>query len=137
MRKLLVLMSCLALALGAFALAGCGDDGDNAADETAPQAQPEGQGGGGAGSADEAAGGLTVSVIDNDFKPKDLTVKTGDTVKWTWDGQVPHTVTARDKSFDSGVKDPGAEFEQKFDKAGTVNYYCTLHPGQEGTITVE
>lgn len=136
MRKLLVLMSCLALALGAFALAGCGDD-DDGADETAPAIQTEDQGGGDEGAGDEAAAGKTVSVIDNDYKPKELTVKVGDTVKWVWDGQLPHTVTARDKSFDSGVKDPGAEFEQKFDKAGTTDYYCTLHPGQEGTITVE
>lgn len=136
MRKFLTLMSCLALALGAFTLAGCGDDDDNIAEETAPQFQPEGQGGDDR-ATDQAASGATVSVIDNDYDPKDLTIKRGETVKWTWDGQLPHTVTDRGKSFDSGVKNPGATFEQKFDEAGAFNYYCTLHPGQEGTVTVE
>ena len=32
---------------------------------------------------------------------------------------------------------PGRQFEQTFDEAGEVDYVCTIHPGQEGTVTVE
>ena len=31
----------------------------------------------------------------------------------------------------------GDTFQQKFDKAGTFDYVCTVHPGMEGTVKVE
>src|SRR5690349_16981618 len=43
-----------------------------------------------------------VTLKDNLFAPKTITVKVGDTVMWTDQGQNEHTVTADDGSFDSG-----------------------------------
>ena len=31
----------------------------------------------------------------------------------------------------------GDTFTQKFDAPGTIDYVCTIHPQQTGTITVE
>ena len=136
MKKLLVLLiACLALT---FTLAACGDDddddggGDSAGTTTTEQtdtgAAPDDTGGGGKS--------VSISIIDNDFDPAETTVPLGATVTWTNDGQAPHTVTA-EGAFDSGDLEPGAEFEQTFDQKGTVDYVCTIHPGQAGTVTVE
>jgi Right handed beta helix region/Phospholipase_D-nuclease N-terminal len=52
-----------------------------------------------------SASGSTVSAIDNVFSPKELHIKPRQTVTWVNNGQSPHTVTADDKSFDSGIVD--------------------------------
>lgn len=135
-RKLLV----LALALATMGLvAGCGgDDKDSGsasptAEEPATAAPP----------AEEApaGGGETATVDTKDIKfiPHDITVPVGATVRWTNSDDFDHTVTK-----ESG---PGAEFDKPlpggdsaevtFDEAGKIEYVCTIHPGQDGTVTVE
>jgi plastocyanin len=61
----------------------------------------------------------------------------GDTVTFTNDGAVAHTVTATSGAkFDSGSLEPGKTFKFTAEKAGTVSYVCTIHPGMQGTIEV-
>ena len=77
---------------------------------------------------------------DIQFVPTDVTVYAGTTITWTNSDQVAHTVTKEGgpgADFDSGNVDPGATFEQTFDGPGTVDYVCTIHPGQTGTVTVK
>jgi plastocyanin len=96
------------------------------------------------GGGDEApapaaakAGGTSVSAQDNSFSPGTLEVRVGDTVTFTNDGGVDHTVTATSGAkFDSGSLAPGATFKFTAVKAGTVSYVCTFHPGMQGTIEV-
>ena len=76
------------------------------------------------------------------FDPAELTVKVGDTVKWTNNESVPHDVTKEDgpgADFSSGKGNmqQGDTYEQAFKEAGTVNYVCTVHPNMKGTVTVE
>lgn len=40
-------------------------------------------------------------------------------------------------SFDSGNISPGAEFSFTFDSEAMVDYFCTIHPEMEGSVTVE
>ena len=140
MKKLLVLLiACLALTVAA-----CGDDddddggGDGAATTTTEQTDT-----GAAPPADEGGGGgeaVTVDIPAIEFDPTDVTVAAGSTVTWTNSDDLPHTVTKEGgpgPDFDSGNLDPGAEFEQTFAQPGTVDYVCTIHPGQAGTVTVE
>jgi plastocyanin len=138
MKKLLVLLiACLALTLAA-----CGDDddddggGDAAGTTTTEQTDT--------GAAPPEAGGgetVTVDIPSISFEPADVTVKAGTTVKWTNTDDLPHTVTKEGGpggDFDSGDLEPGSgEFELVFDVKGTVDYVCTIHPGQAGTVTVE
>jgi hypothetical protein len=63
-------------------------------------------------------------------------VSKGDSVRWTMSGQAPHTVTARDGTFDSGVLRPGESFEQTFDATGTFAYVCSVHPDMAGYVEV-
>jgi plastocyanin len=61
-----------------------------------------------------------------------VTVKVGTKVTWTNLDAAQHTVTADDKSFDSGVLAKGQSFSFTFTKAGTVSYYCAIHGGAGG-----
>ena len=57
-------------------------------------------------------GGTAVSVQDNTFKPADLKVAVGDTVTFTNEGAIAHTVTATDGAdFDSGSLAPGEDVQ--------------------------
>jgi plastocyanin len=77
-----------------------------------------------------------VATIDFGFEPKSVTVKPGTEVTWKNVGAAPHTITARDGSYDSGMVLKGASFSRRFETAGTFAYYCTLHPNMEGTVVV-
>jgi plastocyanin len=83
------------------------------------------------------AASASVSVGDNFFAPASVTVAVGDSVTWNNNGQAPHSATADDGSFDTGVFDPGGSRSTTFDSAGTFSYYCTVHgQAQSGTVRV-
>jgi plastocyanin len=79
------------------------------------------------------------------FDPSSLTVSTGSTIVFANVGGKPHTLTADDGSFDSGVVTPGAEGGRfagsnasiTLNKAGTFPFHCEVHPqAMKGTLTV-
>jgi plastocyanin len=113
---------CLAVAALGMSLAACGGYGSN--DSAAVKAPA-------------TAAGPAVSVQDNSFAPADIKVAVGDTVTFTNEGAVTHTVTATDGAdFDSGSLAPGKTYKWTAKKAGKVSYVCTIHPGMQGTIQV-
>jgi plastocyanin len=69
-------------------------------------------------------------------QPK-LVVTVGTTVEWTNNDPLPHSVTATDKSFNSGLIQPGKSFRHTFTKAGTYNFYCMPHPFMKGVVVVK
>jgi plastocyanin/mono/diheme cytochrome c family protein len=71
------------------------------------------------------------------YDPTTITIKAGDTITWTNEGSLVHTVTPDDGSFDSGVLNKGDTWTHTFDKAGTVTYHCTPHPWMKATIVVQ
>jgi plastocyanin len=82
--------------------------------------------------------GKTNVKIDNfTFNPATVTVKAGSTVHWTNGDDIPHTVASTDKIFKSKVMDTNEEFEFKFDKPGTYEYFCSLHPKMTGKVIVQ
>ena len=136
MKKLLLLLiACLALTLAA-----CGGDDDDD-DGGGASTQPTEQTDTGVPAPNEPGGTtVTVDIPSISFDPTDVTVKAGTPVIWTNSDDLPHTVTKEGgpgPDFDSGNLEPGDEFEQTFDEPGTVDYVCTIHPGQAGTVTVE
>ncbi len=78
---------------------------------------------------------VDVEVFDNDFEPRDLTVNKGATVVWTFTGDLPHNVTDDRSAFASDTMVDG-EYTRTFDAAGIFYYYCTIHHGMQGTLTV-
>ena len=86
-----------------------------------------------------AAAAIVTSVDTKDFayKPATLTVPTGTKVTFKNSDAIAHTVTALDKSFDSGNLDQNATWSHVFDKAGTYKYTCTYHAYMHGTVVVK
>ena len=83
-----------------------------------------------------AVGPIAVRISNFTFGPKVVTVKVGQTVTWTNDDDIPHTVVATDKSFRSKVIDTGQSFSFTFTKPGQFAYFCSLHPMMTGKVTV-
>jgi plastocyanin len=71
------------------------------------------------------------------YLPDSITVPVGTTVKWTNNDAIGHDVTSQNNLFFSGNMAPGATFSQTFQSAGSFPYYCTIHPGMVGTVTVQ
>lgn len=96
-----------------------------------------GEDGGGAGT-DVKPG--AVEAFDLGFRPADVTVEPGTTVRWTNTGEQIHNVRqlpGSDERFFSKAIDPGAEYSRRFEDAGTYPYFCTLHPTQmRGSVRV-
>src|SRR5918993_3714508 len=77
-----------------------------------------------------------VNIGDNFFAPPQSAVEPGSTITWTNNGDEPHTVTADDGSFDSGMLNPGDSYTVAFDGQGTVTYHCAIHPEMRGSVTL-
>jgi len=78
------------------------------------------------------------------YNPSPLSILVGTTVTWINNDNPGHTVTEGNPSgntppngFDSGILAPGRTFTHTFDRAGTVQYYCTLHPTMLGDVIVK
>jgi plastocyanin len=83
-----------------------------------------------------AAGTISVSIKNFAFSPASVSAKPGDTVTWTNNDSVAHTVTATDGSFDTGAIDPGKSASITFSAAGTFAYRCSIHPSMTGSVKV-
>ena len=133
MKRLPILVS-LILATGALAACGDdeGDDSPGASGQADTQQQPAATG----PRQPAAAGPLKISIRNTAYEPRTVTAKVGQTITWTNDDPIAHTVT-RQGMFDSGTLNSGATFTYKPTRAGTIEYICTIHPGQTGTVRVE
>ena len=85
----------------------------------------------------------TASVSDNTiriknfaFDPASITVKVGSTVRWVNQDSANHRILFADK-VDSNVLASQQSYSRKFDRAGTYDYSCTIHPSMHGTVIVE
>jgi plastocyanin len=89
-------------------------------------------------SANDSSGAADAEVkIDNfSFAPQDLTVAVGTTVTWTNRDDIPHTVVSTDGAFKSKVRDTDEKFSYTFSKAGTYQYFCSIHPKMTGKVVV-
>src|ERR1044072_88154 len=88
--------------------------------------------------------GSSSPTISKPYDPSPLTVKAGTSVTWTNKDSSIHTVTSGlpEKGdvgtlFDSSLISPGNTFLHVFDKQGTFDYSCTLHPFMHGQIIVK
>lgn len=88
------------------------------------------------------------------YDPPELIIQVGDTVTWTNDDREGHTVTSGDGSgrfawmsakklgepdglFDSQRFMPEDAWSYTFEKEGSFNYFCIIHPWMEGIIFVD
>jgi plastocyanin len=87
----------------------------------------------GCGGGEDSPSG-SVAVRDFEFAPVDFEAKTGETVTWRNEGEQIHNV--KGKGFFSRAIEPGASYEFSFDRRGTYEYLCTLHPQMKGKVVV-
>lgn len=81
--------------------------------------------------------GPAVTIDNFNFTPATITVAAGDTVTWVNRDDVPHTVTASDKSFSSQNIDTDGQFTRTFDTPGTYSYFCAIHPFMTAKVIVQ
>jgi len=72
-----------------------------------------------------------VTITNNKFEPKTVTIKAGSEVIWE-NKEGTHTVTADDGLWGSSTLTAGQTYSHKFDKPGKYPYYCTFHGGKGG-----
>ena len=92
-----------------------------------------------AGSARGAAKSQEVVVkIDNfSYMPHDITVTVGTTIIWVNNDDIPHTVVSTTDLFKSKALDTDDKFSFKFDKPGTYDYFCSIHPKMTAKVIVQ
>jgi plastocyanin len=129
----------LLLSAIAFVPAACGgDDEEPTVQDTQPNPTAAGE------SAEDAAGGGssaegTVEVVMKGFafEPKEVTVKVGQTVTWRNEDDAKHDAFSEESGLDTADIGKNGTTTYKPDKAGTINYICSIHPSMKGTLTVE
>jgi plastocyanin len=87
--------------------------------------------------AADQMGPAAVKIDNFSFGPQTLTVAPGTTVTWTNNDDVPHTVVSDDKVFKSKALDTDDKFSYTFDKPGTYNYFCSVHPKMTAKVVVK
>jgi plastocyanin len=82
-------------------------------------------------------GEAEISIQSFQFVPAILTVKAGTAVTWVNRDEEPHNVVSPNRVFRSKAIDGGEKFTTVFDKPGTYDYLCAVHPHMRGKIIVE
>jgi plastocyanin len=79
---------------------------------------------------------VAITIGNFTFGPQELNVKSGTTVTWTNEDDIPHTVVSPN-NFRSKPLDSEDKYSFTFTTPGTYKYFCSLHPHMTGTIVVE
>jgi plastocyanin len=91
------------------------------------------------GAAPAWAQTAEVGIKDYRYRPQELRVKTGTTVRWTnQERRVSHSILFLGKDgFESDRIFPGESWQRTFDTPGRYEYSCGPHPEMKGVVTVE
>lgn len=76
-----------------------------------------------------------VTIKNFAFDPGTVTITRGDTVTWTNQDSIVHTV--RSGSDESQPLKKGQTYSKTFNDAGTFDYICGIHPGMKGKVIVK
>ena len=132
--RLVLAVALLALLAGALAASACGGGSKEKATPaaTSPAVTPKTT----QAAATPPAEGASVEIKGFAFDPKTVTVKIGQTVTWTNQDSVAHTVVG-DGGIDSGDLSKGKSYSKTFDTEGAFDYHCSIHPQMKGQVIVE
>ncbi|KUO57375.1 MAG: hypothetical protein APF82_10125 [Sphingomonadales bacterium BRH_c42] len=76
-----------------------------------------------------------ISIEKMKFASAPANLKVGDTIRWINRDAVPHTASARDRSFDVNI--PGNSVrEMKILAKGRHEFFCRYHPTMKGVLSV-
>jgi len=80
----------------------------------------------------------SVTMSGKQFQPAAILVSKGATVTWTNQDGFPHNVTFTNASITSIANfSTGSKTTVMPAAAGTYSYTCTIHPGMNGSVTVQ
>ncbi|MFF1729774.1 cupredoxin family copper-binding protein [Streptomyces sp. NPDC058247] len=124
-------------------LTGCSDSGDGSSSSSTPPASASASvpasasASASVSSSESGKGEVRVTIKDFAFQPAELEVSPGTKITVTNEDSAPHTLTADDKSFDTGDLAQGESATITApSKPGSYSYICTVHPNMKGTLTV-
>jgi plastocyanin len=78
----------------------------------------------------------TVKITATAFSPSSVTIKTGDSIKWSNTDTKAHQVVANNGAFASPTIAAGHTWTHTFNTAGTYKYHDALHPALTGKVVV-
>ena len=81
--------------------------------------------------ADLGASPYTISQKDRDFRPREIIIKRGETLRFVNDdGELLHHayLSSETFEFDTGDQQPGSQFDVVFSVAGDYTVLCGIHP---------
>jgi plastocyanin len=87
-------------------------------------------------AATAANEGAKVSIANFEFAPAQITIAPGESVIWTNDDGAPHGLEFDDNAPGTNLLLPGASFSRRFDRPGTYDYNCSVHPYMTGRVVV-
>jgi plastocyanin len=87
-------------------------------------------------AATTAKEGAKVSIANFAFMPAEVTIAPGESVTWTNDDGAPHGLEYHDGAPGTDLLLPGASFSRRFDRLGTYDYNCSVHPYMTGRVIV-
>ena len=80
--------------------------------------------------------GAKVAIINFAFAPAEITITPCESVTWTNDDGAPHGLEYQDGAKGTDLLLPGASFTRRFDRPGTYDYHCSVHPYMTGRVVV-
>jgi plastocyanin len=70
------------------------------------------------------------------FNPNEIIITKGQAITWINEEKTPHTITSKGFFLFNSLLKQNEEFTYQFDKVGSFEFGCTLHPWMHGTINV-
>jgi plastocyanin len=70
------------------------------------------------------------------YTPANATVPSSAVITWTNKDIAPHTATANDGSFDTGIINAGSTGSATVKGKGDIQYHCNIHPWMHGSLLV-
>lgn len=83
-----------------------------------------------------AADAVEVKIDNFTFTPKEITIPKGGSVHWVNHDDIPHSVLIPTLNYRSKVLDTDGGVTARFDKPGSYDYVCGLHPHMKGKLRV-
>jgi plastocyanin len=81
---------------------------------------------------------VNVNIVDFAFDPSTITVAVGTKVTWTQTADTIHDTTSKTNVWSSPILEKkGDKYSYTFTKAGTYDYWCSIHPEMLGKVIVK
>jgi plastocyanin len=81
-------------------------------------------------------GEISLAISNFTFEPDAVRIPIGTKIVWENNDDIPHSVVETAGKFHSPALDTEDKFSFTFDKAGSYEYFCGLHPHMKGKVVV-